>query len=238
MSLRHTLAAAAAIACCVSAAPASADVLATLEFTQPTGTVGPNDPVEVWLKLSLDASSDALVFDAPNGVLPNSSLLPTDGYYYDENNNYQVKPFASYDASRTSTSSGYGCSGNFWNGCSGGQSYEFSWNFGADAFNGLTSLNLQPGESMTYLFGTFTPRPAGADAGTYSFSSSHAAFWVYGKSADGDDLQQWVSLAQTCPGGGDCAFTRVVEVPEPGTYALMGAGSLLLGWVARRRRMR
>ena len=142
------------------------------------------------------------------------------------------------DASRTSTSSGYGCSGNFWNGCSGGQSYEFSWNFGADAFNGLTSLNLQPGESMTYLFGTFTPRPAGADAGTYSFSSSHAAFWVYGKSADGDDLQQWVSLAQTCPGGGDCAFTRVVEVPEPGTYALMGAGSLLLGWVARRRRMR
>lgn len=240
MSLRHTLAAAAAIACCVSAAPASADVLATLEFTQPTGTVGPHDPVEVWVKLTLDPSSDAVVFDAPNNIQLNASLLPTAGWYYDDQNNYHTADFASYDASRTSTTVGYGCSGNFWNACSGGQSYEFNWNFGPDklTFIGLTRLNLQPGDSMTYLFGTFVPRAGGADPGTYSFTRSVAEFWIHGMSKDDHELTALATLAETCPGN-SCSFTReVLAVPEPGTYALMSAGAMLLAWVARRRRPR
>jgi len=240
MSLRHTLAAAAAIAFCISAAPASADVLATLEFTQPTGTVGPNDPVEVWVKLTLDPDSDPVVFDAGNGVQLNDSLLPATGWYYDEQNQFHSADFVSYDATNTWTMDGYRCGGNFLNLCSGNQSYQFEWNPHTNKpwFGGRLSLDLKPGDSMTYLFGTFVPRAGGADPGTYSFTSALAGFMIYGWSADSRYIQAFVTLAETCPGN-SCSFTReVLAVPEPGTYVMMSAGTMLLAWVARRRRRR
>ncbi len=224
----YRAAALSAALCCIPAMSAHADVIATLEFIQPTGSVGPYDSIDVWVKLTVDPASEAIVFDAENGILLNDSLLP------------EMSDIVSYDAHSSYTSVSYYCEGNFWPDCASGGSYTFQWNYGAPgkpSFIGLSSLNLQPGDSMTYVFGTFVPGAGGAEPGTYSFAQTSAAVWLY--DADDAEINYLADLATTCPDGGACGFTRTVTaVPEPSAYALMGVGTLLVGWAARRRRTR
>jgi hypothetical protein len=232
----------AAAALAIAATAQAALPTVTLSFDQRTGTVGPGDSIDIFMTLTVDAGSAPLAFDgttpAPFGFA--AADLPLQGYYNDPGT-YGNDPaaFASYTFVQTNTA--YGCSGTFTSTCDPG-AYAFTFHTssepGRPSFNFLPSLNLQPGESFSYLFGTFTPVGSVAP-GTYSFYSAYTDLVFNGLDANGHDLYAYVDLGATCPtgAGDDCAFMRtVLAVPEVQTGALMVLGLLAIGGYARRRR--
>lgn len=75
---------------------ASAAVSLTASFLEPTATVTVNDPIEIWLRISVAPSSDPFYYDPTQSAdlqVP-SQLLPVDGL---TGNGNETKPFAFYD---------------------------------------------------------------------------------------------------------------------------------------------
>lgn len=156
MSLKGlTLGALAGAAVLLSAGAVSAQAsLATgyVSFVQPNGTAGPNDVIEVYLRLTLDEASVALSVDE-FGVItsggPSLSEIADAGI--DLNQPYGV------------ALGGYvGCGGSFFpSGCSGG---EYELNFQPRPVN----FTLSGGEFIEFLWLTFTPSGGPAAAGVYN----------------------------------------------------------------------
>lgn len=209
----------------------------SLTFLEPTGVVGPTDSIPVNLRFSNnDPALDFVVDnDLPFGGL-DPSFLPAEGSYFDANGDYVSKPFAEYTDFWLTI--GFGCSGTFTSSCTDGPPYRFD--FAANPFSPLP-FTLAAGSHIDYLFGTFVPSAGPVAPGTYEFYRSVVWLDVNGLSAEGDMLNTVVFPALTCDGNSaaECAavgyFSRVVAVPEPGTYALMGIGLGLLAWRVRRR---
>jgi PEP-CTERM motif len=221
----------------------------TMSFDQLSATVGPNDSIDVFVTLTIAANSAPLVFNSASGAPFGfaTSDLPVQGRVMGlpPNQPPQFANFTNY--SSVSTSVSYYCDSTFMTGCPSSISttpYFFTFNgLGTPAqpsFNGLTSANLQPGQSFSYLFGTFKPTGGGpVPVGTYSLFGAGAGLSFNGRDALGRSLTAFVDMGRTCPtNAATCTFTRTVvaAVPEPHTYALLAAGLFAVVLSARRRR--
>ena len=163
-----------------------------LTFTQPTGTVGPGDSVEVWVTMSIDADDVPFVFDA---AMPDFGLdpadLPTQGWYRDPDTGEEVwADFVSYD--RAALNTWFSCDTTFSQPCMNNSlPYDFSFHSsskpGKPSINFVASFELQPGESYDYLFGVFAPSAGPVPAGTYVFRSTGVLLYFQGQDIDGNE---------------------------------------------------
>lgn len=219
------LAAAALAATALFAAPSQAAVIASLTFDQPTGIVGPGDSIDIYLTLSLDPASDAVTTDGAGRItsgFTDDDITDLGGDPQDPESWTYINVF--FQGGDSFTGSG---------------AYTFDFYFAGEAdFIAPANLDLQPGGSISYLFGTFTPVGGAAPNGTYAFFNSGVTFNYITTGMD-DPLS--ITVAETCPGFQDsCAFTRTVvggagAVPEPGAWALMILGFGGVGAMLRRR---
>ena len=211
---------------------AQAAVIATLTFDQPTGIVSPTDPVPVYVILTLSADSDALTTDASGQVT--SGLSDQD------------ITDAGYDPAlmtRRIVNNAFECGGTFNAVCTDPPPYSFDFNFAAPSFVGAANLDLQPGSSTQFLFGTFNPAGS-APAGLYTFYNAIFEFEFYDPNITDPNVHpQSITIANTCSFQDDaCAFTREVvggaTVPEPMTWAMLLLGFGGIGAMLRSDRRR
>ncbi len=222
----------------IASGSASAAILATLSFTQPTGTVGPTDSIPIYVTLALAPASDPIVTDAFGNVTPltagqvNGNLIPLGPGGTQEF-------FANMTHSNTNQS--YTCAGTFFTGCNGNP-YDFAFGPG---FTFLTNTTLAPGSSTTSLFGTFTPTGGGpVPAGSYLFGGVAFYIQVFDDTHP-DSLRDPIGggsgsyhIADVPVAGTTSDFMRTVAAvgsPEPASYALFLGGAALFAGIARRR---
>jgi hypothetical protein len=207
---------------------ASAAATGTVVFSQPTGTVAGNVSIPAYLTVSLDAASSAIQTDASGNVISgvtNADLIAAG-----------IDPalVASSDVNNS-----FSCSGTFTAVCTGGPPYDFSFAFGDGSLTFPANLDIEPGTSTQFLFGTFTPTGGSAPAGSYIFYD--ASIYAQYYDAAGNHLGD-VQFFDTCAAqDASCAFQRDVTaaaaaVPEPASWALMLSGFGLMGGALRRQR--
>jgi hypothetical protein len=145
----------------------------TLTFIEPTGTALDTDTIDVWVRLTLDANSEPL--SIANGQ-------PQWNFSLSDFSNGSRDVYLSITSVYTGMY--YTCDSSFTgNGCPNtpGSAYSFQFNFAStDNFWGLNNINLSPGESYDYRFGSFTPVGGQAPVGTYTFYNSGAFIGAFG----------------------------------------------------------
>ncbi|WP_020481412.1 hypothetical protein [Methylomonas sp. MK1] len=159
----------------------------SLSFVQPTGTVVATDNIPVWLKLSLDAASDPLVYSNTGGGTPpfgiNPANYPTNFSYYDSNTSQSIyiNNGVLIAVNSISFSTSIGCNGTFLaDTCSSGP-YEFNFDTSSpDSILTQQNIALNPGDSFEYLLGNFTATNGAAPAGNYEFYASGLTMYFYG----------------------------------------------------------
>jgi hypothetical protein len=172
---------------------ANAAYVASLSYIQPTGTVLTTDAIDVRLRLTLDPSSDPLnlvgdpVGPPPFGVPLANYPTNTDFEVYDPNTNTTTSHSGGTIVSlqQVYLNTFFECSGTFVTGCNGNP-YTFNFNTtGPESINfrpAITpgDINVAPGGSLDYLFGTFTPDGGAAPVGSYIFYRTGVTLNFYG----------------------------------------------------------
>lgn len=231
MRLLGTVAASIGALICITAAasPAAAAATGTVVFTQPTGTAGSTDSIDVAITVLLDQNSSAIKTDASGNVISgvdNADLIAA-GIDPNQVDHSDINVF-------------YACSGTFTTGCSG-PPYDFNFAFPPSGIPFAQNFDLEPGVSTDFLFGTFVPTNGIVPYGTYTFFNMgiFAQYWDASNNHLGD-----VAFFNACDASdASCDFTRTVDhgptslgVPEPAAWALMIGGFGLAGAALRRRR--
>jgi hypothetical protein len=238
-----TLASAAALVTLGAGVPAQAALpFGTLEFTQRVATVSNTETIDVWMRLTLDPSSSPLTFSSDPLTGFDPADLPTEGQFYNpDTETFETRAVAQITGAFLNTF--FRCDDTFTGGCNGDTS-SYSYSFFLTSEPGRPSLNfrdnfvLAPGASFDYVFAQFTPAAGGAAPGTYYFYGTGATLNFRAFDADGNSLSTPThDIGFTCGGlsTADCAFTRVVEVPEPATWGMMALGLLGVAGLARHR---
>ena len=212
-----------------------AELISTLTYTEPTGIIGPNDSVTVWLKFELATDSDPFSTDDAGHITSHSIL-----------NTYDNPTLDLFGGSITNSINGFP-----------NPPYDFVWGPGplpapgddqdwAPFWNQFHNLDLEAGESFTYASTTFFP--AGGSPvpdGTYTASFYSLAVWGpdYHQRTDADgnpvlDDQgnpiMDISLHDIAVASN--TFSRTVEssVPVPATMLLLGPGLACLMGLRRK----
>ena len=226
-----------------------AAVIANLSFITPSDTVSPTDPIDVWVRLSLDSLSDPFTYDSsisPTAGLP-TSLIPIESDIYDPvTDTLKTVPFDVYTG--VGFSVGYGYQDNsFINSATGSAEYTYATNHyfpDTSIYLSDATFTLNAGESIDILHGTFTPKfDDNAAPDVYTFYNASYSLFFTGLSAEGESITAFTRLAETCPTNeSSCAFTRTVSdvpisaVPVPAAVWLFGSGLLGLIGLARRKK--
>ncbi len=228
---------------------ANAALITYASWVEQTGTIGPNDTVEVWIRLTLDAASDPLFVDH-NGAAPNwgldMSLVPSTGDTYTFDPEYTITgtdvPFYSYEYVWGGNTHAPCGESDFIAACGNGGQYSytsvdrtlgFRWQFGSDNY-GATSFQMNPGESKDFLLAKVVPQGGGAAPGTYYWRDAGFQIIWNGFDADGNTMLSRIDLATACPTRDiSCSFSRTV-VPVPAAVWLFGSGLGILGWIRRK----
>ncbi len=210
---------------------ANASVIASLTFIDPTGTVSADESIEVWVRLTLDASSDPLTYDPldsfPNGV--NFDDLPIDAF----NDIFELVPFDIYNAVGRFTSRS--CNDTFTVGCSdAGSQYDYNTPATDTWFDFSGTIN--PGESIDVLLYTLDPLGGSAAPGTYELFTAGLGLFVDGEDEFGNTLTADIYRFVTdCPAA-NCTFSReVTAVPLPAAVWLLGSALFGLTGLSRRK---
>lgn len=200
---------------------ATAALTGSLSFRDRVGVVTPTESIEVWLTLSLDASSDPLITDADRHIVSGVDL----------------SEFGTVDDSYLNTA--FLCSGTFTSFCTSGPPYKFTFNVGPDSLVFPRNFDMQPGQSRDFLFGTFAPSNGAVAPGTYRFYTATLHAGAEGLDQAGAPLERTIDLFSTCGNGDDsCAFERTVVaqqvVPEPASVMFV-LPAIVAGVVLRKR---
>lgn len=211
---------------------AQAAVEVSLVYKTPDATVSATDTIDLWVTLSLSATSDTFSYDGSLSIdqVFGGVPLPLTG------NNHQLglydQPFASYSHSSKFVSRN--CSGTFTIGCDGGP-YTIEQG-SSDWFSLEEPFVMNAGDSRDFLLATLTPVGGSAPAGSYVFHSGALGFSVHGVGLDGTALEGSIEFSACASEALSCSFTRTVTaVPEPSLLALAAAGLLSVWGVQRRR---
>lgn len=213
----------------VAASSAAAKATGKVVYTQPTGTAGSTDSIDVNIAVSLDPGSSAIMTDASGNLISgvdNADLVAAG-----------IDP-AQIDHSDINVF--FECSGTFTTACSG-PPYNFTFAFPPSGLPFSDNLDLEPGSTTNFLFVTFMPSAGPVPYGTYTFYNMgiFAQYWDASNNHLGD-----VHFFDTCDAhDATCDFTRTVDhgpiagsVPEPAAWTMMMLGFGGLGAALRRRR--
>lgn len=194
----------------------------TLTFIEPDGMAATDEVIEVWMRLTLDSDSSALVLD------PEANLFgvdPTD------------IPAGWASLTNAYLNVSFDCGDGFTSDCAG-EPYIFELNlpFESDSVVYLNQTALSPGDSLDFRLGNFIPSLVSVPAGIYEYSASTLYLWLDGLDTNGNDVSTTIIIAETTDCGyPECAFSRLVTpIPEPSSFNMMLAALGLLALRALR----
>lgn len=164
------------VALALAGGQASAAPFGSLVFDTPTANVLSNEAIDVWVTFTLNSASSPLVLTGnANDVVTNGTLMPEE----------IPAKWLTLDSSRLNTN--YLCTGTFTNACApAAYSFQFTLPPSPNSVVFLEVIDLQPGQSTSYKFGTFTPVGGNAPAGTYEFFGSGLALELTGTAQETD----------------------------------------------------
>ncbi|MES9992610.1 MAG: hypothetical protein ABW098_11685 [Candidatus Thiodiazotropha sp.] len=227
MKLRKTIGMATLTLAILQSTSAYSAVTGSLVYSEPTGTVGANDVIDVRVTLTLDSDSDPLTYNASDA--PYNGVNTDDFPLTDVNGT----TFTSHDSVGLFTTRT--CNDTFAIDCGDpGSEYSFSTP-SSDSWFGFDGT-LDAGESMDFHLYDLTPTAAGAAPGHYELYTIGLGVMVYGLDSAGSEISAEVHGFRTTCMDPNCTFSRdVAPIPIPGAAWLFGSAMLgLMGMVRKR----